>query len=104
METKTKEKAKGVNAKERRRIEAEKRKGESAKRKGIEGRVALLESKILALEEEQAAISKQLEDPSSYADQEKAKELNVQATRISKRLEEKNYEWEVAAEELSGLL
>ena len=85
-------------------MEAEKRKKQSAKRKGIEERVALLEGKILALEEEQAAISKQLEDPSSYSDQEKAKELNVLAARISKRLEEKNYEWEVAAEELSGLL
>ena len=103
-ETKTKEKAKGVNAKDRRRMEAQKRKEQSAKRKGIEERIALLESKILALEEEQAAISKQLEDPSSYSDQEKAKELNVKAARISKRLEEKNYEWEVAAEELSGLL
>ena len=85
-------------------MEAQKRKEQSAKRKGIEERIALLESKILALEEEQAAISKQLEDPSSYSDQEKAKELNVKAARISKRLEEKNYEWEVAAEELSGLL
>jgi ATP-binding cassette subfamily F protein 3 len=102
-EARPKEKAKGVNAKERRRIDAEKRKGESAKRKGIEERIALLEGKILALEEEQAAISKELEDPSSYSDQEKAKELNVKAARISKRLAEKNYEWEVAAEELSGL-
>jgi len=102
-ETKSKEKAKGVNAKERRRAEAEQRKVQSAKRKGIEERVALLESKILALEEEQATISKELEDPSSYSDQEKAKELNVKAARISKRLAEKNYEWEVAAEELSGL-
>ncbi len=102
-DTKSKEKAKGVNAKERRRREAEKRKEQSAKRKGIEEKVALLESKILALEEEQAEIGKQLEDPSSYTDQEKAKELNMQATRISKRLDEKNYEWEIAAEELSGL-
>ena len=85
-------------------MEAQKRKEQSAKRKEIEERVALLESKILALEEEQAAISKELEDPSSYSDQEKAKELNLKAARISKRLEEKNYEWEVAAEELSDLL
>ena len=104
QEARPKEKAKGVNAKERRRAEAEKRKVQSAKRKGIEERIALLESKILALEEEQAAISKELEDPSSYSDQEKAKELNLKAARISKRLEEKNYEWEVAAEELSDLL
>ena len=104
QEARPKEKAKGVNAKERRRMEAQKRKEQSAKRKEIEERVALLESKILALEEEQAAISKELEDPSSYSDQEKAKELNLKAARISKRLEEKNYEWEVAAEELSDLL
>jgi ATP-binding cassette, subfamily F, member 3 len=102
MEGKPKDKNKVVNAKERRRQDAEKRRVNSAKRKDIETRVAKLENEILELEETQAAISKQLEDPSSYADKEKAKELNVQAARVSRRLQEKNYEWEVAAEELSS--
>ena len=103
METKPKEKAKGVNAKERRRAKAKKQKEKSAKRKRIEERIAILEGKILTLEEEQAAISKQLEDPRSYADQEKAKELNIQAARVSKRLEEKNYEWDIETENLLKL-
>jgi len=94
---------KARSAKERRRLAAEERKSASAHRKQLERRVNQLEQDILALEEQQGEISKQLEDPSSYADQETAKELNIKAARIAKYLEEKNYEWEIAAGELSQL-
>ena len=96
-------KTKGLNPKERRRINAEKQKIETAKRKAIEKNVAKLESEILALEEEQTAIGKQLEDSSSYADPDKAKELNVQAARIARRLKERNYEWDIETENLLKL-
>jgi ATP-binding cassette subfamily F protein 3 len=95
---------KKLSAKDRRRQAAEERKSAASGRKGIESRVAKLEAEILALENEQAEISKQLEDPSTYADKDAAKELTIQASRASKRLEEKNYEWEVAAEKLSKLV
>jgi ATP-binding cassette subfamily F protein 3 len=94
---------KAVSAKERRRLAAEKRKNDSDGRKQLERRVAQLEKDICELEGQQAAISKQLEDPTSYADPGAAKEINVQAARVAKYLEEKNYEWEAAAVELSAL-
>ena len=65
--------------------------------------MAKLESEILALEEEQTAIGKQLEDSSSYADPDKAKELNMQAARIARRLKERNYEWDIETENLLKL-
>jgi ATP-binding cassette subfamily F protein 3 len=92
-----------VSAKERRRIAAEERKVAGKARKQIESRVAKAEADIMKLEEEQAALSKQLEDPAAYADAEAAKDLNIKAARVAKYLEEKNYEWELATEELSKL-
>ncbi|MEO0509947.1 MAG: ABC-F family ATP-binding cassette domain-containing protein [Verrucomicrobiota bacterium] len=90
-----------VSAKERRRLAAQERKAASAVRKAIEQRVQKLEREILELEERQTELSKQLEDPVTYTDPEAAKELNIKAARVSKYLEEKNYEWEIAADELS---
>jgi ATP-binding cassette subfamily F protein 3 len=95
---------KAVSAKERRRLAAEKRKAMSATRKETERRVNRLEKAIFELETQQAEISKQLEDPSSYSDPEAAKEINLKAARVAKYLEEKNYEWEAAAGELSALI
>ena len=100
---KTEEKPKVVNAKERRRIRAEKRKIEAANRKEIVKRVTKLESEILTLEEDQSEITKLLENPDSYSDPDKAKELNVKASRIAKRLSEKNYEWDIETENLLKL-
>lgn len=94
------EKTKVINAKERRRVGAEKRKIESAKRKKFEKGVAKLESEILALEEEQSEITKILENPDSYSDPDKAKELNIKAARLAKKLSEKNYEWDIETENL----
>ncbi len=94
---------KAISAKERRRLAAEERKEAGKARRQAEKRVAQLETDIVQLEEEQAELSKQLEDPGSYTDPEAAKELNIKAARIAKYLEEKNYEWELAAEALSQL-
>lgn len=93
-----------ISAKERRRQDAEKRRIAKEARRGTEQKVAKLEQLIVELEEEQEAITKQLEDPATYEDAEQAKDLNIRLGRIAKRLEEKNYEWEIAAEELSKLL
>ncbi|MGJ8638111.1 MAG: ribosomal protection-like ABC-F family protein [Opitutaceae bacterium] len=92
-----------ISAKDRRRMAAEARKKDASGRKAKERKVAKLEADIQKLELEQTELSKQLEDPDSYSDPELAKDLNIKAARISKYLEEKNYEWEAAAEELSAL-
>ncbi|TVP77910.1 MAG: ABC transporter ATP-binding protein [Puniceicoccaceae bacterium] len=92
-----------ISAKERRRIAAEERKAASKGRRKLQGRVAQLEADIARLESEQAELSKTLEDPAAYAEPGTAKELNIKAARIAKYLEEKNYEWELAAVELSQL-
>ncbi|MGC6505569.1 MAG: ABC-F family ATP-binding cassette domain-containing protein [Coraliomargaritaceae bacterium] len=92
------------SAKEKRRAAAAERQEAKAARREVETHVANLEKEILALEEEQATISQQLEDPKTYGDKEAAKDLNIRSGRLQKRLAEKNYEWEIAAEELSALL
>ncbi|MEM7792580.1 MAG: ABC-F family ATP-binding cassette domain-containing protein, partial [Verrucomicrobiota bacterium] len=93
-----------VSAKERRRQNAELRKEATKNKRRAEKRISELEATILALEEEQSELSKRLEDPATYSDPEEAKALNVSAARLVKRLEEKNYEWEIAAEELEKLI
>lgn len=90
-----------ISAKERRRIAAEERKAASKARKQIETKVAKLEADIAALEAEQVELTKQLEDPTAYSDPGAAKQLTVKVARIVKYLDEKNYEWESAAEELA---
>ena len=92
------------SAKDKRRAAAAERQEAKAARRGVEARVAALEKEILALEEEQAAIGQQLEDPKTYNDNEAAKDLHIRSGRLQKRLTEKNYEWEIAAEELSTLI
>lgn len=92
-----------LSAKDRRRMAAEERKAAASTRKQVERRVSVLEQEILALESQQTELSKQMEDPSTYADPEAAKELHLKAARIAKYLDEKNYEWEIAAGELSEL-
>lgn len=92
------------SAKDKRRAAAAERQEAKAARRGVEARVAALEKEILALEEEQAAIGQQLDDPKTYNDNEAAKDLHIRSGRLQKRLTEKNYEWEIAAEELSTLI
>ncbi len=92
-----------VSAKQRRRIEAEQRKLQANKRQNLKRRVDRLETDILELEAQQTELTAQLADPDAYADPNKAKQQTIQSARIAKRLQEKNYEWEVAADELSQL-
>jgi ATP-binding cassette subfamily F protein 3 len=96
-------KNKPVSAKERRRIKAEAQKEASRKRKKIEQTIARLEKEILSFEEEQAEVNELLADPESYNDPEKGKILNERASRIARRLKERNYEWEIEAQKLSDL-
>ena len=96
-------KEKVISAKERRRIRAEAQKKASTERKKLEQRVGKIEQEILAMEEQQAAVNLLLADPESYNDPEKGKALNEQASRIARKLKERNYEWDIEAGMLSKL-
>jgi ATP-binding cassette subfamily F protein 3 len=96
-------KAKVMSAKEKRRHKAEAHKKASRERKKIEQTISRLEKEILSLEEEQSELNEQLASPESYNDPEKGKSLNEQASRIARRLKERNYEWEIEADKLSNL-
>ena len=96
-------KAKVLSAKERRRMKAEANKQANREKKRMQELVSKLEKEILELEDEQAVINEQLADPDSYNDPEKGKALNEYASRIARRLKERNYEWEIEAEKLSEL-
>lgn len=96
-----KQKEPKMNAKERRRQAAEARKAGHSGRNQLEKRVKALEAEIATLESEQAINSQKLEEPATYADTALAKDLAAKASTLSKRLAEKNYEWETAAEKLA---
>ncbi len=99
----SKQSADKINAKERRRQEAEARKAAQKERRSAERRVEQLETEIVALEEEQAEISKQLEDPKTYNDPEAAKLVNLRAAELAQLIAEKSDAWEAAAEALGAL-
>ena len=92
-----------MSAKEKRRVRAEANKKAAREKKQLEQIVDKLEKEILKLEEEQADLNIQLTDPDSYQDPEQGKELNEKASRIARRLKEKNYEWEIETDKLSDL-
>ena len=94
---------KPLNPKERRRQRAQERDRLKAQRVKQQDTVRKLEKEIMQLEEEQEKVNAELANPNSYDDAEKAKDLNLQATRLSKQLQERNYEWEIEAEKLLEL-
>ena len=90
------------SAKERRRRQADERKQTHAQRRRLENRVAALEAGIIALEERQAEVTKRLEDPQTYNNPEKVKDIQLEASNLAASLSEKNEAWERAAAELAG--
>ena len=97
------QKTKVLSAKEKRRVRAEANKKAAREKKQLEQLVEKLEKEILKLEEEQTDLNIQLTDPDSYQDPEQGKDLNEKASRIARRLKEKNYEWEIETDKLSDL-
>ena len=91
---------KSMNPKERRRQRAQERDRLKARKVKQQDKVRDLEKEITRLEAEQEKVNAELGNPDSYNDAEKAKELNMQASRLAKQLEERNYEWEIEAEKL----
>ncbi|MDX2196090.1 MAG: ABC-F family ATP-binding cassette domain-containing protein [Cytophagales bacterium] len=62
-----------------------------------------IEAEIAAIEKEINEIEKQLSEPKTIADREKFKSLQVQHSQTIKQLEQKNYEWDIIAEEIGEL-
>ena len=96
-----------TSAKERRRREAEARKAKADTRRPLETEVARIEEAITDLEARQKTLAEQLQAlgagddaPDGGGD---AADLNRQLARVAKQLEEKTYEWEIAAGKLESL-
>jgi ATP-binding cassette subfamily F protein 3 len=89
-----------LSAKEKRRVRSQEREKKKAERGKLEDKVRRLEKEIMQLEEEQNLCNAELANPDSYNDPEKARELNAQATRLSRHLQQRNYEWEIETEKL----
>ena len=54
----------------------------------------------MQLEEEQNSCNEELANPDSYNDPEKGKQLNERAARLARKLQQRNYEWEIETEKL----
>ena len=87
------------SAKDRRRRLAQDRAQERKKRSQIEKLIQELEKHIIDLEHEQAQLTQSL----AANDKSAKASIAIQLARISKRLSEKNYEWECAAEKLESI-
>ena len=87
------------SAKDRRRRLAQDRAQARKNRSHIEKLIQKLEKTIIELEQEQAQLTQSLsrDDHASKAEQ------SLKLARITKRLAEKNYEWECAAEKLENI-
>ena len=98
--TKTQDGNKSISAKEKRRIRSQERERRKAERGKLEDKVRKLEKEIMQLEEEQNSCNEELANPDSYNDPEKGKELNERAARLARKLQQRNYEWEIETEKL----
>jgi ATP-binding cassette subfamily F protein 3 len=94
---------KALSAKEKRRQRSLEREKKKAQRGKLEDRVRKLEKEIMQLEEDQASCNTELANPDSYNDPEKGKELNERAGRLARKLQQRNYEWEIETEKLLEL-
>ena len=94
---------KALSAKEKRRQRSLEREKKKAQRGKLEDRVRKLEKEIMELEEDQASCNTELANPDSYNDPEKGKELNERAGRLARKLQQRNYEWEIETEKLLEL-
>ena len=54
----------------------------------------------MQLEEEEKTCHDEIANPNSYNNSEKAKELNAEAARLARKLQQRNYEWEIETEKL----
>ncbi|MEY2598491.1 MAG: hypothetical protein RLZZ142_750 [Verrucomicrobiota bacterium] len=88
---------------EARQAGAAERKAKARMVREHEKAVAAVEARIEELESRQAELTKQLEDPASYADAARAIQINRELMGVQQDLEEATAQWEAAAEALAAL-
>ncbi|MGH1365925.1 MAG: ABC-F family ATP-binding cassette domain-containing protein [Calditrichia bacterium] len=91
-------------SKEQKRLEAEARQAVSKKRSALKKEVETCETGIIHLEDEKADLEKQMADPETYQDAEKAKTLQKRHGQVQKELQETMVRWEEAQLKLEELL
>jgi ATP-binding cassette subfamily F protein 3 len=95
--------AKRVDAKTRKRREAEARQALSKKRKSQQAVIEKSEVRISSLEKRQAVISELLEQSETYSAGGQAQQLNRELMEINNELEQLNDRWSVAVDALNAI-
>jgi len=88
-------------SRERRRAESQLRQEAAKERRAREARLAAAEHEVVHLEERQAELTRELEDPATYANPSRALELNRELAGIAESLDRANTEWAALAGELA---
>ncbi len=88
-------------SREQRRQEALDRQETARERRQWEERAEALEQRIIALEEKQAALTRELESPATYANAGRAREINLALAEIVDELASATAEWESLAVRLA---
>ena len=92
-----------ISRKEQKRLEAIERQKKSGTRKALKDRVESLENQITQHENRIAEIYRLMEDPDTFADQEKIKALQLELRQAEAYLPIIQSEWETEAEKLENL-
>jgi ATP-binding cassette, subfamily F, member 3 len=93
------EEGRPVQARQRKRMEAEQRQALARARRENRARMERLEVQIHELERREALLTAELEDPETYERGGRAAEVNREFLELRERLEALNAEWEVAMAE-----
>jgi len=93
----------GLTSKEQRRLEAEERQARSRRRKKQQEVVDQLEKQIHQLEARQAELTNALQEPETYQDANRAKEVNLELAKVVRDLGWRSAEWEIEATKLETL-
>ncbi|HAV64589.1 MAG TPA: ABC transporter ATP-binding protein, partial [Verrucomicrobiales bacterium] len=91
----------GPSRKEQRRLEAEQRQAAAKARRARQKVVDELEQRIHRLEQRQLELTNELEQPETYANGRRTREINDELTEIAGALEEANRKWEREAGSLA---
>jgi len=92
----------GVNRKEQKRAEAEARNQRARERRARQQKVEALEQRIHQLEARQRELTTELEQPATYQNGGRAREINLELGALAKELAVAGREWEAAAEQLAA--
>jgi ATP-binding cassette subfamily F protein 3 len=90
-------------SKEQRRLEAEARNARSRRKKELEQEIGKVEGRLEGMEQRKLELEKLLQDPASYADGAKAREMQFELDDLQAGIEKMTADWERMAAELEVL-